>query len=100
MILEKCAEDRKSTNNEVTYFTKVENLSEATIISLFYDFRLALELEDFEFCEKIKTELEIREKKNDIDKEFITALLSFYNKYSDGETMNKEYFNDFFSKYI
>lgn len=69
-------------------------------IELVYEFKAALDKEDFEMCQKIKDELERREKGSMIDKDLVQAIVGFYNKYSvNDKSKNKEYFNELFEKY-
>lgn len=84
------------------YFNKChDNLDSALIMHLFYDFRLALESEDYEYCNKLKVELERRASLNEIDKDLITSLLYFYNKYSTGDkSVNKDNFKDIFQNLL
>lgn len=65
----------------MTYFCKYQEILDVPCMSLFYDFRQALESEDYEMCQKIMDEFERREKINEIYKEFMKALLGFYNDY-------------------
>lgn len=85
----------------MTYFIKNEQIEEVPCMSLFYDFRVALENEDYNMCQKIKDEFDRRDKLNEVDKEFMKYLLDFYNKYSDEDiSFSKEHFNEVFNKYI
>lgn len=84
------------------YFNKCrDDLDSALIMHLFYDFRLALESEDFEYCGRLKTELERRERLNEIDKDLIAALLHFYGRYSSGDkSVDKENFKEIFQNLL
>lgn len=85
----------------MTYFLQNQEINDVPCMSLFYDFRLALELEDYQLCQTIKDEFERRDQINEIDKDFMNALLSFYNKYSsEDKSSNKEHFNKVFSNYL
>lgn len=85
----------------MTYFSIYEKIEEVPEMSLFYDFKQALESEDYELCQKIKNEFDRRDGLGQIDKDFMKALLTFYNQYSiEDSGQNKEYFNQAFSQYI
>lgn len=81
--------------------TECNDIKEEVLIQLIYDFRMALEFENYELCQKIKDEIDRRFNEHLIDKVLIKAIVEFLNFYTkEDNSPNKEYFNQVFEQYI
>ncbi|MFV0468713.1 MAG: hypothetical protein ACK5MK_07290 [Dysgonomonas sp.] len=83
---------------------KTENLEDAIkypLLVLALKFQKALQSENFEICEKIKTEMDRRKKNDEIDKKSLNDILSFIEKeWKDDTLEEKTLFNQMFKTYL
>jgi hypothetical protein len=81
-----------------------ENLTDTIqvpLIKLVCDFKVALQEEDYEFCGRIKFEMDRRARVYGVNKRALRKILACIRKYPDNSShTNKQYFDTMFEKYL
>ena len=83
---------------------KNENLTDTIqmpLIRLVYNFQYALHTENYELCEKIKIEIDRRERVYGINKKALKKILACIREFPSYESpANKQHFDALFEKYL
>lgn len=85
----------------ITINDNLEDKIKYPLLVLILDFKKAFEVENFELCEKIKTEMDRRKKIDEIDKKSLKDILSFIEEEWKDDTQEvKILFNQMFQNYL